>query len=413
MVERLHRRDASRRDACERVADSRVLGAVEDLQPRQPPEARPQRRLHAGGKEQHECRRTQRRPQPRQDEALERREQRHPAPQHQLRVVPGPGRDAHQEQQREHRERRNQQQQLQARARAPARDERRERERQPEPEVAGQEDESTFRSDHPARRPAHEPCCAQAARDLENAPGGRDEGDRQTRQARAPAPSRDRPDRPDEGQERERVHVDDRQGPPQHSLHPGRQAGLTPQQPSPPGRQQHEPSGKREQEAALRDEEGEVQVLPRDRLLDVGQAQPRERWDPREPAREEDAGDAEGPAPAAQREAGERRAGETHRREDELERSAELHRDGRQQIDAERVVEARLREDRVFRPEGGARREVPHVGPVQGQVAVVVRQQCQQHTAPLEDEPAELADGDEREGAERQPLPARPWRLRL
>jgi hypothetical protein len=78
----------------------------------------------------------------------------------------------------------------------------------------------------------------------------------------------------------------------------------------------------------------------------------------------------------------------------------ELHEDGRQQVDPERVAQPLVGQDRVLGPEGRAPGEVLDVGPVQGQVAVVVGQERQQRPAPLVDDPSELADRDRGEGGE-------------
>ena len=131
--------------------------------------------------------------------------------------------------------------------------------------------------------------------------------------------------------------MDEGQRSPDDTLDPGREAGLAPQETPAPGPEEDEPGGQGEEEAALRDEESEEEVLPGDGGLVVLEPARRQDLEARESTGEQEAGHGKRPPPAPQREGGERGAGEAHDGEEHRQARAELHEDGRQQVHAERV----------------------------------------------------------------------------
>ena len=157
------------------------------------------------------------------------------------------------------------------------------------------------------------------------------------------------------------------------STHDG-SARLAAQQPAPPAPEQQQarraaPAGTR---AAARTASGRGSST-RPRPGSPTSRRSRRCRNPARPPAKRKPGDGEGAAPAPKRER--RRAGapaSAHRRKHERQRHAELHEDRRQQVDAERIAQALAGEDRVLAARRRAAGHVPHVRPVQRQVAVVV-----------------------------------------
>ena len=179
MIEGRERRDASRRHARERLAHAAVLAGVQQLEPRQRPQAAPEHALEPRAEEQHERERTHGRDEAREHEAIQPGQHSHEAPQHHLGVVPGPGREPHEEERGEEGERRHEHEERVALAGARRDDERCGAERQPETEVPREESERRLLADDPARRPAR-----RAGRQRARRPSPSTDP---TRQARRPA----------------------------------------------------------------------------------------------------------------------------------------------------------------------------------------------------------------------------------
>ena len=84
---------------------------------------------------------------------------------------------------------------------------------------------------------------------------------------------------------------------------------------------------------------------------------------------------------------------------------ADLHRERRDQIDAEGIVQPLAGEDRVLGPEGPPFARYCDVGPVQRQVAVVVGQEREERPVSLVGEPEELAEAGGGKATQGHPVP--------
>ncbi len=192
---------------------------------------------------------------------------------------------------------------------------------------------------------------------------------------------------------------------PQRAFDHDRQPAPIANQPLPEAPEQEKARGQGVEKAPLRNEEREVEVLP----LDVRRRRPRQKLtqavDADETAGEEKGGNREAAAPGVKSQAQQSRAQETEREKRHPQRHSDLHEEGRDEIDTDRVVEPLAGEDRVLGPEESTAREELDVGPVQGEIAVVIGQEGKDPAVALEGQPQELARRDEQQRAQGGKVP--------
>ena len=401
MIERLDGRNAlPRRQAGEAPADLLLFFHAEDLVA-VPSQAA--RHGHEPGQEQQRPDRGPRRGGEAVDDRFGHRGQREQvAPCHHLRVVPLRRREHHEEEDGEDAKGGDDQQQVLAAPLLRGRHDGPDRKGKEEAEVDREEDERVLLPDQPSRSQPHERRCPARVRELGDAAARRHHGPEERRQRNPHHALRADPHREHQRKEKERVDVEERHHAPEQALDESRQTSFPSQEPPPPAPEQEQPRREREEEPALRDKEGEEQVLPREVRLVILQLPGPEELQAREPAREQEGRDREAAAPGEERQGKRRRPRDPHRRQHEAEGRPQLGEDRREEVDPKRIVQLLPGEDRVVGPEARPLDEVGDVREVQRKVAVVVRVQRTNEAVPLEIEPHEMAEAGHRKHSQGQ-----------